>query len=235
MVCLWPPPPPPTFFGDSRQQINANPHHTLWNMAVVWSTRKQVVRPNKTVINSLLMHFSVHSFTLLRANVIVSSQCVFCHFQFSITHVLKMWQYFTHGVIFMCVCVCCIVVLFFCFNLNILRKNCNLILQWGSAEISVPLREWKHDDLISSLCLSSTLLPGFYTVEHQRVWRTQSPSQPLTTSIIKVKWFLKMFYKLCIFCSLFTLKLWRVLPVSFLSKLLLYSASSRVSRRSVVC
>lgn len=30
-------------------------------------------------------------------------------------------------------------------------------------------REWKHDDLISSLCLSSTLLPAFYSVEHQRV------------------------------------------------------------------
>lgn len=66
-----------------------------------------------------------------------------------------------------------------------------LVLRWGSTEVSVPQREWKHDDLISSPCLSSTLLPGFYSLEHQRVCEEHRQFQPFTSSTTKLKWVLK--------------------------------------------
>lgn len=151
-------PHPTPLFCDSRQQINANPHHTLWNMAVV--LQKQVVRPNKIFINYLFQIFTAFFYTADRKCYCFITVCFL-----SFSNIFMYWRCgsTSHMELFY-VCVLHCFFFFFCFILNILRKSCNLIHQWGSMRnlVSSPRREWKHDDLISSLCLSSMLLPGFY-------------------------------------------------------------------------
>lgn len=73
-----------------------------------------------------------------------------------------------------------------------LGKNCNLILQWGSAEVSVLRRELTRDDLIFSA------VPLQHVTASFPQWRTSScmwsvprRSQPFISSIIPVQCLLK--------------------------------------------
>lgn len=98
----------------------------------MWSTQK--VQTKQSIL--FFITFASAFFPLLIENVIVPSESFFSDFQTSVSH--------RCGGGYSCV------VLSFCFILNILGKNCNLILQWGSAEVSMLRRELTHDDLIFS-------------------------------------------------------------------------------------
>lgn len=110
-------PHPTPLFCDSRQQINANPHHTLWNMAVV--LQKQVVRPNKIFINYLFQIFTAFFYTPDRKCYCFIAVCFL-----SFSNIFMYWRCgsTSHMELFLCLCVA-LFFFFFLLHFKYLEKK----------------------------------------------------------------------------------------------------------------